>query len=446
MTGRSIVDSLTAMSGVYGSFLCNADGKDIVSAVPADFTTDILESLAERGVQLFKTARKSVPEAYELRLDAEQVTILIHSVTEGLSFTFINHPDRDAAQILRPHILELCRQFKPTQKFVPTSFSAPFSTGMDLIPRTRPAQLDRSNPLNAEVIKKPENPEEKAPEITVEEGRYTEEQKIGEGSTSEVYRAFDTKLKKEIALKRFKAQVAKKAQSNYLTELQLASKVQHHGVVTLFDAGTDVNSNFVVMELIKGVHLEKFGHQDMADLNSFSEFAVQTLEGLQSTHESGLLHLDIKPSNIMISTGASGRNHATLIDFGRAVLQKGIDGAPEPVGKGLHGTIYCTSPEYLNEQPLDQRSDLYSLGCVFYWLLSGKNPFDGYTSLQMMAAHVDHLVVPLQDAVPELPADIASWVMDLISADPKARPDSAQSALTSFLERNRGENIHRLES
>ncbi len=445
MTGRSVVDALTAMNGVYGSFLCSLEGKNIVSAAPADFTVEVLETLSQQGASLMDQAKKKIPDCYELRLDSEAAVVLIYEVQDRLVFVFTNHPDPEAPVILRPQILEICAQYQADAQFVPTSFSAPFESAMSIVPRTRAAQLDRANPLNAEIIK-PATPEEKAPTTTVEADRYTKEVKIGEGGTAEVYRAYDTHLKREVALKRFKENSSKNTKDDYRSELISASRIRHHGVVSIFDAGVDNRGRFIVMELVNGENLEKLGGKNLSDLNSFTDFAVQALEGLNTTHESGLLHLDLKPSNIMISTGASGRNHVTLIDYGQATLRAGVEGSETPVGHGLDGSIYFTSPEYLNKAPVDTRSDIYSMGCLFYWILSGKFPFDGYTSLQVMAAHLQHIVPPLQEVVPEIPSDLAEWVMSLISLEPDKRPADAQTALELLLKKVNTDKIHQLGS
>jgi len=442
MTGRSIVDQLTAMNGVYGSFICSPEGNEIVSGAPADFTVAILEDLAEQGATLMAEAKAITPDCYEIRLDSEIARVLIYDVSERLVFVFVNHPAQDAPDIVRPQILEICRQYRHGQRYVPTSFSSPFGNSMSTIPRTRAAQLDRANPLNAKVIK-PAKKVEQPPTTTVEADRYTNETKIGEGGTAEVYKAYDSHLKREIALKRFKETAANNNKDDYRAELESASRIRHHGVVSIFDAGVDTRGRFIVMELINGENLEKLGAASMSDLNNFTDFALQSLEALHTTHTSGLLHLDIKPANIMISTGASGRNHVTLIDYGRATLKTGDEA---PMGGGLDGSIYFTSPEFLNKAPVDERADLYSLGCVFYWVLSGKFPFDGYTSLQVMAAHIQNMVVPLNEVVPEIPTGISNWVMALIAGEAEQRPASAQAALETLLVERNADKVQKMSS
>jgi len=223
-----------------------------------------------------------------------------------------------------------------------------------------------------------------------------------------VYRATDTRLNRPVALKRFKAD----SDSDYLAELASASRVRHPNVVSTFDADVDDSGHFIVMELIDGQDAEVLisEKKQTFDINSFTNFAIQALEGLHATHLGGLLHLDLKPSNIMISGQVSGRSIIKLVDYGRAMLIADEHGKP-PKGRGMVGSIYYCAPEQLLEQDLDARTDLYAMGCVFYWVLTGERAFSGDGTVQVMAAHLSHLVRPISDVEPSLPQWLADWIM-----------------------------------
>jgi len=165
----------------------------------------------------------------------------------------------------------------------------------------------------------------------------------------------------------------------------------------------------------------------------FVDFAIQALEGLMATHDGGLLHLDLKPSNIMMSRQASGRSIVKLVDYGRAKVIEDEAGR-RPSGLGMDGSIYFAAPEQLLSQELDSRTDLYSMGCVFYWALSGKRPFEGEDTLTVMGSHLQNTVEPLVEASAGVPEWLSVWVMSLIRYEKDDRPDSVQDALNALIE------------
>lgn len=284
---------------------------------------------------------------------------------------------------------------------------------------------------------------EKLPETTAitKISRYEDGEQIGEGGTAIVYRAKDLRLNRDIALKRFKSDKNSNNESDYLAELESVSRIRHPNVVSTFDADTDERGSFIVMELIDGVDAEKLIQQSSTtfDVERLIHFAIQSLEGLHATHQGGLLHLDIKPSNIMISTQVSGRETVKLVDYGRAALIVDEQGNP-PKGDGVKGSIHYLSPEQLLAEPLDGRSDLYSMGCVFYWLLTGKRPFEGENAILVMSSHLQGTVTPVIEDQPSLPQWLCSWVMLLISTDVNKRPDSAQHAIDLLMNRQKAES------
>ncbi len=268
--------------------------------------------------------------------------------------------------------------------------------------------------------------------------RYTGEVEIGEGGTAFVFRATDSRLKREVALKRFKEGHDDEGASDYLAELESISRIRHPNVVSTFDADVDETGRFIVMELIDGIDAEeriaKGG--DTFDVNRFTNFAIQSLEGLLATHRGGLLHLDLKPSNIMIADQVSGRDIVKIVDYGRALRLVDDEGNP-PIGRGLDGSIYYAAPEQLLEEELDERTDLYSLGCVFYWVLSGKMPYNGKSVIEVMSSHLQHIVIPLIEHESALPSWLTDWVMGLISLKMEDRPASAQAAIDLLLDGDR---------
>ena len=276
---------------------------------------------------------------------------------------------------------------------------------------------------------------------TLQQTRYTGADLIGEGGTAYVYKAYDTRMQREVALKRYKDDSSWNTEENYKAELETAARIHHHNVVVSHDANHDEKGSFIVMEYIDGVDLETKLKDAPMSQEAFCDFAVQALEGLSATHQGGLLHLDIKPSNIMLAREGGTREHVKLIDFGQARAAKDPKDGGLPKGLGLSGSVYFASPEYLREYYLDVRSDIYSLGCTFYWALSGKFPFGGHDALSVMCSHLQHKVRHLHELAPHLPRRLTNWVMLLISANCERRPSTANDALDMFF-RRRLANIH----
>ncbi len=264
--------------------------------------------------------------------------------------------------------------------------------------------------------------------------RYLDEQEIGEGGTSIVYRATDRRMRRNVALKRFKSISRTDKERDYALEMKAASQINHPYVVSIYDADIDDKGRYIAMELIEGFNMEdaiKLREMNF-DINRFINFAEQALEGLVATHKAGLLHLDLKPSNIMLSEQSGGRDIIKLIDFGRAQLTQDEDGYP-PKGRGLEGSIFFCSPEQILKEDLDARTDLYSLGTIFYWMLTHRRPFDGGNPISIMSAHLQHAVTDISDVIPNIPKWLGDWVMSFISLEKDDRPQSAAEALDTLL-------------
>lgn len=254
--------------------------------------------------------------------------------------------------------------------------------------------------------------------------RYLIEKAIGEGGTAFVHRAFDRRIGRPVAIKRFKEETE---ETEYLSELEAISRIAHPNVVCSYDADRDEDGSFIVMELIEGNDVESLVSSLPFSLGTFLDFARQCLEALNATHASGILHLDIKPANIMITDLGGSRDTVKLVDFGRAERAQD-DRGQQPQGRGMDGSVYFTSPEQFLCDPLDQRTDLYALGCVFYWCLSGQRPFAGDNLMVVMASHMQHRVDPLSSIAPHIPVWLAEWVMKFIEYHPEDRPASARHA------------------
>ena len=261
--------------------------------------------------------------------------------------------------------------------------------------------------------------------------RYQIKEKIGQGGLGEVFVAFDAQLQREVALKRVKATDGQ-ASDDVLREAKMLSAVQHPNILTVFDVGQDAIGPFVVTELLRGETVEQMVARGPLKYEDFCQVAVQSLEGLVAAQAMNLVHRDLKPGNLMVVRQASGRLQIKILDFGLAKLSRHASRQTEDQESAIMGSIYFMAPEQFERLPLDGRTDLYALGCIFYHALTGVNPFDGETAPVVMAAHLAHTVTSLSQCRPDLPPWVCDWVMWFINRQPADRPSTAQDALDTF--------------
>lgn len=267
--------------------------------------------------------------------------------------------------------------------------------------------------------------------------RYEVKGKIGQGGLGQVFLAYDTQLDREVALKRVRTpeggeESETDMHADLVREAKTLSALQHPNIVTIYDVGRDASGPFVIMEFLKGETLEAVIERGTLSELDFREIVLQVLEGMVAAQALGLVHRDLKPGNIMVNWLASGRIQLKILDFGLAKFSRLAVPQTQDQGDGIFGSIYFMAPEQFERLPLDARTDLYSLGCIFYQLLAQKHPFDGRTAVDVMVSHMQHLVTPLHEARPDLPAWMADWVMWLISREMDDRPPDAQTALEYF--------------
>lgn len=273
-----------------------------------------------------------------------------------------------------------------------------------------------------------------------EEERYDIQGKLGEGGRGAVYLARDRQLNRTVAIKRLFSE-EKNAEKDYeavLHESRALSAINSPHIVRVFDVCQDEDGPYVVMEHLKGRNLHEVVTNAPLVEQDFLEIAEQALEALIAAHEAQLLHRDIKPGNLMLTWLPSGRFNLKLLDFGLAKFSATPAVQTMAQGKSVMGSIYFMAPEQFDRKPLDQRTDLYSLGCVFFFSLTGEYPFDGANVTEVMASHIQGRHKDLHAMRPDLPRSLCEWVTHLISVDPDNRPAHAQEALESLAEARRG--------
>ncbi len=267
--------------------------------------------------------------------------------------------------------------------------------------------------------------------------RYEIKGKIGEGGVGAVYHAYDTHLNRDVAIKRVLAdggyEDQEEATKSLLKEATALSSVQHPHIVTVYDAGVDADGPYVVMELIHGRTLDEMVERATMTWDDLREVALQSQEALIAAQDLDLVHRDLKPSNIMVCWLPSGKFQVKIVDFGLAKFSAAPSLQTIAHGDAVFGSIFFMAPEQFERVPLDKCTDMYSMGCLYYYSLTGEYPFNGETAAMVMASHLQHHVTPLHELRPDIPRWGADWIMWHIEKDMKARPQDARESLGRFL-------------
>ena len=275
------------------------------------------------------------------------------------------------------------------------------------------------------------------------EDRYEIRGKIGQGGLGAVYRGYDTRMSREVAIKRISIgdgsdKALEEESTNQLNkEAGALASLQHPHIVTIFDVGVDEDGPYVVMELLSGKTLDELVENAPLTWPDFRELALQTQEAIIAAHELDLIHSDIKPSNLMLTWLPSGKFQIKMVDFGLATVARTQSAEDLKELEAVFGSIFFMPPEQFERKPLDSRSDLYSMGCVYYQSLAGAYPFNGETGNEVMDAHLAHKVTPLHEIRADIPLWACDWIMWMINREPDDRPANARECLSVFLQNDK---------
>ncbi|GAA4464718.1 protein kinase domain-containing protein [Novipirellula rosea] len=258
-------------------------------------------------------------------------------------------------------------------------------------------------------------------------GSYRVISELGKGGMGYVFRAEDTRLKRTVALKVMNKKIAAtpNSRARFIEEARAMAAVHHDNVVVIFEVGERNGTPFMAMELLKGQTLEALNlNKTQLGFEKILDFAKQITRGLAAAHAKQIVHRDIKPANIWIE---EGNDRIKILDFGLALAQTPVD---RLAGTGsVIGTPGYLSPEQARTDPLDDRSDLYSLGVVLYELCTGRLPLASSSVSGQLVAILSHKPKPIRELNPEIPAPLADLVHRLLAKEARERPASASLLL-----------------
>jgi eukaryotic-like serine/threonine-protein kinase len=258
---------------------------------------------------------------------------------------------------------------------------------------------------------------------TVLAERYQLDRSLGNGGMGEVFEASDLTLHRSVAVKLLSPSLVQDepARARFLREARALAQVNSPHVVAVYDAGEDGERPYLVMELVEGTTLEQeLKRGGRLEPPRAVAIAKDIASGLASAHGQGIVHRDVKPSNVFLTPSDA----AKIGDFGIARLER-PDATLTLTGQTFGSPPYM-APEQASGGSVDARTDLYSLGCVLFQMLVGRRPFSGEDAVSLVYQHV-HTTPPRVDSLqPEVPVALGDLVAGLMAKDPDDRPDSAE--------------------
>ncbi len=277
-------------------------------------------------------------------------------------------------------------------------------------------------------------------------GRYELDQIIGRGGMAEVWRARDTRLARDVAVKRLRIDLASDPtfQARFRKEAQSAAGLNHPNIVAVYDTGEELDPSsqvsvpYIVMELVEGVTLRDVLRDGRKILPERAlEFTAGVLDALDYSHRAGIIHRDIKPANVMLTPGGAVK----VMDFGiaRAVADTS---ATMTQTAAVIGTAQYLSPEQARGEKVDQRSDLYAVGCLLYELLVSEPPFKGDSPVSVAYQHVREAPVPPSQVDPEVTADMDAVTLKALAKNADDRYQDAREMRADVLRAMNHQKVH----
>ncbi len=256
-------------------------------------------------------------------------------------------------------------------------------------------------------------------------GKYRIEKLLGRGGAGEVFLATHIELDRPVAFKVLRADVAARpeAMERFRREARIAARLHHPNIVAVYDFGSlSERYAFIVMEYLPGKTLRDYLEERKRGLplRETSAFFRQICAGVTAAHQAGYVHRDLKPGNIILEFGDGSEPIVKVLDFGIAKIieNETTEAQPDLTGKALLGTPQYCSPEQALGEPVDSRSDIYSLGLVLYVMLTGQLPFTGNTPAALIVQHATKPPRPPRELRPDIPIRLETVILKALSKSP----------------------------
>ncbi len=256
--------------------------------------------------------------------------------------------------------------------------------------------------------------------------RYEILEKIGTGGMSDVYKAKCHKLNRFVAVKVLKQEFSENENfvSKFRVEAQAAAGLEHPNIVNVYDVGEENGIYYIVMELIDGITLKQYIEKKARlSVKEAISIAIQVSMGIQAAHSNGIIHRDIKPQNIIIST--TGKVKVT--DFGIAKAA-----TSNTITSNVMGSVHYTSPEQARGGYSDEKSDIYSLGITLFEMLTGRVPFNGETTVAIAIKHIQEEMPSPRDFVSEIPISVEQIIFKCTQKSPDRRYLTVEEVLVDL--------------
>jgi len=268
-------------------------------------------------------------------------------------------------------------------------------------------------------------------------GPYEIRSPLGAGGMGEVYRATDTKLGRDIALKVLPAEMAQDPErlARFRREAKTLAQLDHPNIVTIHSVEECGGIHFLTMQLVEGMPLDRVIPANGLPVEQLCEIANALGEALAAAHEKGIIHRDLKPANVMISS--EGR--VKVLDFGLAKDVREANPSNATMTSDSHtqigvvmGTPAYMSPEQTSGRPLDHRTDIFSLGVLLHEMATGRRPFEGASSAELISAILRDNPPSVTEVRPDLPGDLARVIRRCLEKDPRHRVQTARDVSNEF--------------
>ncbi|HKY35700.1 MAG TPA: serine/threonine-protein kinase [Polyangiaceae bacterium] len=264
------------------------------------------------------------------------------------------------------------------------------------------------------------------PPVSVLDGKYALLRELGSGGTGTVYEAENLIVGKKVAIKVLSpgAFAEQDSHARFVTEARAAARISHANVVDIHDLGVGKNGiPYIVMELLRGETLESIIDARGPLAPAFAcELFLQVLAGLSAAHAQGIVHCDLKPANVLVTYPRPDRPLVKVLDFG---IARGVEAASQ-VDQVVMGTPIYMAPEQVSGDPVDFRTDVYQACATLFAILSGQDPFEAYTTRDVMKLVAKGRCRDLQELAPDLPEELVSIVKDGMKVKRQDRIQSAE--------------------